>query len=257
MVQPPCARAPALIDAESCAGIQKALRTCDEQLVGDEGRASRSEVRRHGRDDRTPLCTNKLALAGGVGGSACSGHTAMADALGGARPAVWGARVIASGRERDERYGDVVVNERASHRPECHDRRAPDVRVVSVDDQPAFLEVARALIEVTAGFQAVGEARSGREALDLVAAAEPDLVLLDVRMAGLDGIETARLLHADHPALIVVLMSADEPEAIKLVARSCGAMALVRKQDLNPRLLRRLWAAHRHSPSPPAHSEGP
>ena len=103
----------------------------------------------------------------------------------------------------------------------------------------------------------VGEARSGREALELVAAVESDLMLLDVRMAGLDGIETARLLHAGHPALIVVLVSADTLEAIERAARSCGAAALVRKQDLNPGLLRRLWAAHRHSTSASAHGRGP
>lgn len=146
------------------------------------------------------------------------------------------------------------MNEVASQPP---DRRAPDVRVVVVDDQRLFLEAVRALIRLTAGFEVVGEARSGHEALELVAAVAPDLVLLDVRMAGLDGIETARLLHAEHPALVVVLVSADKLEAIEPIARSCGAAALVRKQDLNPGLLRGLWAAHRDRASRPAHREGP
>jgi DNA-binding NarL/FixJ family response regulator len=123
-----------------------------------------------------------------------------------------------------------------------------------VDDHPVFLDVARTLIEMTPGFEAVAEARSGREALDLVAAAEPDLVMLDVRMAELDGIETARRLHADYPAMIVLLVSSDL-DAIEPLARSCGATALARKQDLRPRLLRRLWATHRPRPFPPAHPQ--
>src|SRR3954471_10386610 len=86
---------------------------------------------------------------------------------------------------------------------------------------------------MTPGIQAVAQARSGREALDLVAAAEPDLVMLDVLMAGLDGIETARRLHADYPAMIVLLVSSDL-DTVEPLARSCGATALSRKQDLRP-----------------------
>lgn len=136
------------------------------------------------------------------------------------------------------------MNETASSHPECRDEPARDVRVLTVDDQPVFLQAARALIEVTPGFQTVAEATSGRRALEFAAGAEPDLVLLDVRMAGLDGIKTARLLHAEHPEILVVLVSSDDLEEIAPMARRCGA-ALVRKRDLDPKLLRRLWAAHR------------
>jgi DNA-binding NarL/FixJ family response regulator len=116
---------------------------------------------------------------------------------------------------------------------------------MSVDDQPVFLRAARSLIEATPGFEAVAEATSGRRAVELAAAAEPDLVLLDVRMAGLDGIETARLLHAAHPGILIVLVSSDDLDEIEPLARACGVAALVRKRDLVPGLLRRLWAAHR------------
>jgi CheY-like chemotaxis protein len=137
------------------------------------------------------------------------------------------------------------VNDTASHRRDG--RRARAVRVMIVDDQPVFLDVARTLIEVTPGFKAVAQARSGRDALDLAAAAEPDLVVLDVRMAGLDGIETARRLHADYPAMIVLLVSSDL-EPIEPLARSCGATALARKQDLPARAAA---PALGHAPPPP------
>ena len=128
----------------------------------------------------------------------------------------------------------------------CRRQAGRDVRVVTVDDQPLFLDVARLLVDVTPGFAAVGEASSGEEALELVRAVEPDLVLVDVRMAGLGGIETARRLHAEHGATAVVLVSSDDLDAIAPAAEGSGATALVRKQDLDSAMLRRLWATHVH-----------
>jgi DNA-binding NarL/FixJ family response regulator len=121
-------------------------------------------------------------------------------------------------------------------------RDAPaDVRVLTVDDQEPFRRVAEDVIEATPGFTAVGEAASGREALEAVARLEPELVLLDVRMPDLDGIEVARRLAATHPDTLVVLISmsevADLPSATQL-----AAAPLVRKQDFGPRMLRKLWS---------------
>jgi two-component system, NarL family, invasion response regulator UvrY len=79
-------------------------------------------------------------------------------------------------------------------------------------------------------------------------ALHPDLVLLDVRMPGMDGIQVARTIKAEQPETVIVLISIDDAEAIPAAARSCGAAALVRKQDLGPRLLRGLWAEHGPAP---------
>lgn len=117
------------------------------------------------------------------------------------------------------------------------------MRVLTVDDQPAFRGVARDVVEATPGFEVAGEAASGEEALEAVERLAPELVLLDVRMPGMDGIETARRLVASHPDTMVVFISmveaVDVPSAAKL-----SHIPFVRKQDLGPRLLRRLWAAH-------------
>ena len=75
------------------------------------------------------------------------------------------------------------------------------VGVITVDDQAAFRDVAREVIEATVGFEPLGEAACGEEALVLAGDVEPDLVLLDVRMPGIDGLETARRLSAAHPAV--------------------------------------------------------
>jgi two-component system, NarL family, invasion response regulator UvrY len=118
------------------------------------------------------------------------------------------------------------------------------VGVVTVDDQPFFRVVAREVIEATAGFEAVGEASSGEEALGIVAEVGPKLVLVDVRMPEMDGIETTRRIKAAHPEVVVVLISIDEIGQFPSAAGSSGAAALVRKQDFGPSALRRLWAAH-------------
>ncbi len=119
-----------------------------------------------------------------------------------------------------------------------------DVAVFTVDDQRVFREAAHDVIEATAGFTSAGGAASGAEALDLVEERRPQLVLVDVRMPGMDGIEVANKLKRSHPETIVVLISIEEEEDLPRRASSSGAEALVCKQDFGPGLLRKLWRAH-------------
>jgi two-component system invasion response regulator UvrY len=123
--------------------------------------------------------------------------------------------------------------------------RTPLVRVLTVDDQAMFRGVARDVIDATPGFESVGEAASGSEALEAVNRLQPQLVLLDVRMPGeLDGIEVARRLQSSHPATLVVLVSVDEPIDLPSAAQLADRVPLVRKQDFGPRLLKRIWREH-------------
>ena len=117
------------------------------------------------------------------------------------------------------------------------------VRVLTVDDQAVFRGVARDVIDATPGFEAVGEACSGAEALEAVERLSPQLVLLDVRMPGMDGIEVAQRLAVTHPETVVVLISIEEGIDVPSAAQ-LGTVPLVRKQDFGPRLLRRLWKEH-------------
>jgi two-component system invasion response regulator UvrY len=123
-----------------------------------------------------------------------------------------------------------------------------DVSVLIVDDQPFFLSAARDVVGSLAGFHAVAEASSGLEAVAVVDELHPELVVLDVRMPGMDGIETSRRIKAGHPDTVVVLISVEDIAGIPSTARTCGAAALVRKQDFAPSLLRRLWAEHGSRP---------
>jgi CheY-like chemotaxis protein len=118
------------------------------------------------------------------------------------------------------------------------------VKVLTVDDQEVFRRVARELVEATDGFAWAGEAASGREALERVAEEHPDLVLLDVRMPGMDGIETAQRLLAQDPDIVIVLVSLESIVDLPSATASVGVAAHLRKQELSPRTLQELWAAH-------------
>lgn len=121
---------------------------------------------------------------------------------------------------------------------------ATAVRVLTVDDQALFRGIAREVIDATPGFEVAGEAASGEEALTAVDALAPQLVLLDVRMPDIDGVEVARRLSKSHPETLVVLISVEESVDVPSAAQLTGAVPFVRKRDFGPRLLRRLWATH-------------
>jgi DNA-binding NarL/FixJ family response regulator len=125
-----------------------------------------------------------------------------------------------------------------------HDPAKRPVRVLTVDDQQVFRRVAHDVIEATPGFDPVAEASSGEQALELVAGLDPDLILVDVRMPGMDGLETSRRLSQAHPSAVVVLITIEDPEEVAPAPAECGAAALVRKQELSPAKLRALWREH-------------
>ncbi|MFL5827262.1 MAG: response regulator transcription factor [Thermoleophilaceae bacterium] len=116
------------------------------------------------------------------------------------------------------------------------------VGVLVVDDQEPFRKVVRELIDALPEFELVGEATSGADALSALEALSPQFVIVDKRMPGLTGIETARLITARRPGTVVLIVSLEEPD---LAARdSAGAAAFVRKQELSTTLLREVWREH-------------
>jgi DNA-binding NarL/FixJ family response regulator len=115
------------------------------------------------------------------------------------------------------------------------------VRVLVVDDQAPFRDAAKAVVARLPEFEVVAEAESGEDAVVAVGTLLPDLVLMDINMGAMDGIEAARLIVDREQPPMVVLLSTYELADLPPAARSSGAAAYVNKDDLGGRVLRQLW----------------
>ena len=108
------------------------------------------------------------------------------------------------------------------------------IRVVIVDDQAAFRSAARLVVEMSEGFEVVGEAETGEAAVAMVADLGPDLVLMDVNLPGIDGLEaTRRIVAAGSSAQVLVLSTYSESE-YETAAAAAGAVGFVTKDDFGP-----------------------
>jgi DNA-binding NarL/FixJ family response regulator len=112
------------------------------------------------------------------------------------------------------------------------------VSVLIVDDQPPFRAAARSLVSVLRGWQVVGEVDTGEQAVSTALVEHPDVVLMDINLPGINGIEATRRILADAPDTRVVLLSTYRADDLPQDAGTCGAVAYVRKEDLSPRVLR-------------------
>lgn len=117
-----------------------------------------------------------------------------------------------------------------------------DVRVLVVDDQEPYRRAAASVIDATDGFVLVGTASSGEESLTAVAETSPDLVLMDVNLPGIDGIEATRRLTASGDGPVILLLSTYDAEDIAL--EGSGASAYFPKARFGPEELSAAWAAH-------------
>ncbi len=122
-----------------------------------------------------------------------------------------------------------------------------DVRVLIVDDQLPFREASRMVVEMTDGFEVAGEAVNGEDAVEMCAALRPDLVLMDVQMPGIDGIEaTRRIMLLDGPPPVLV-MSTHESGSYEEPALAAGAIGFLPKSMFGMDALEETWAGLRPS----------
>jgi len=116
------------------------------------------------------------------------------------------------------------------------------VRVLIVDDQLPFREASRMVVEMTDGFEVSGEAENGEHAIALVEELKPDLVLMDVQMPGIDGIETTRRITSTSNPPVVIVMSTHESGDYVDVALAAGAVGFVPKNQIGFDTLNEMWA---------------
>lgn len=127
-----------------------------------------------------------------------------------------------------------------THQPDPAAAGEPTRGVLIVDDQAPFRSAARSLVSLLTGWRVVGEVGSGEEAIEAARDAGPALVLMDINLPGISGIEATRRIVAADPATTVVLLSTYGDDDLPADARSCGAAGYIGKADLTPRRLREL-----------------
>ena len=149
------------------------------------------------------------------------------------------------------------------------------VRIVIADDHMVLREAMRVMLEMEPEFKVVGEAANGEQALALAKQLEPDLVLMDIRMEGMDGVEATRHLRQSHPDIGVLILTGFGDDEVLLSAVEAGAQGFLLKDasadevksailrvvqgesHMTPTLLRKLLdeLAQRENKPVPAHSE--
>ncbi len=95
------------------------------------------------------------------------------------------------------------------------------VKILIADDHPLFRRGLRSMIETDLGLKIIGEAENGQTALDLVEVLQPKIVILDLKMPVLDGIDTAKIIHRDYPNIQIICLTLElNQEIINLLKRS-------------------------------------
>jgi DNA-binding NarL/FixJ family response regulator len=106
------------------------------------------------------------------------------------------------------------------------------IRVVLADDQTIIREGLRALLETDPFIQVVAEAENGEQACELVKQHHPTIVLMDVRMPGLDGVEATKRIKQAYPSTVILILTTFDDDAYILNALANGAAGYLLK-DIN------------------------
>lgn len=113
------------------------------------------------------------------------------------------------------------------------------IQVLIVDDQEAFRSAARLVIELSDGFNVAGEAETGEDGVRMADELRPNLVLMDMNLPGIDGLEATRQIMTALPETRVIGLSTYEEFAERAIA--AGAVAFISKSDFEPGLLSQVW----------------
>jgi len=109
-------------------------------------------------------------------------------------------------------------------------------RVLAVDDSPAFLHTLCTFLEADPVFEIVPTAQSGQEALGAVTRSSPDVVLMDLQMPGMNGLEATVELHQHFPELPIIILTAHDLPMLREACMEHGAYAFVTKGQLSQHL---------------------
>lgn len=119
---------------------------------------------------------------------------------------------------------------------------AAEIRVLLADDHPVFRYGMRALLQSVSGIEVVGEATSGEETVQAALSLQPDVILMDIKMPGVSGIEATRRIAAADPAIGILVMTMLEEDDAVFAAMRAGARGYVVKGAEGDEVLRAIRA---------------
>jgi len=131
----------------------------------------------------------------------------------------------------------VASRLRSNSQPKDEVKLTQQLRILVADDQPYMRRAVKSLLESHQGWVVCGEASDGLEAVSKMAELQPDVVVMDMMMPNLNGLEATRRIRQEFPSSrILILTLHDVPELVRL-ARIAGAKGLVLKSDSNRLLI--------------------
>jgi DNA-binding NarL/FixJ family response regulator len=115
------------------------------------------------------------------------------------------------------------------------------VKIIIVDDHPTIREGLKAILSSEKNIEIIGEASSGEEAVELVREKQPDIVLMDIRLPKMSGIETTRAIKNENPNVSVIILSMYDFEMYTVEAIRAGADGYLVKDASRALLLQAIW----------------
>ena len=119
----------------------------------------------------------------------------------------------------------------------------PKIRVLIADDQRLFAEAREAILSTDERLEIVGKAANGEEAVGLAAALKPDVILMDIAMPKLDGVEAVRLIRAKRPAAVILMLTGSNSHNDIDRSRVSGAAGYVTKDLIASELIQAIVEA--------------
>lgn len=119
-------------------------------------------------------------------------------------------------------------------------KETPRVRVMVVEDEPTFQELVQLMLSLDRRFELVCTAASGEEALERLSAACPDLILVDFRLGGIDGLETAKRMRLQLPDVKIAMVTAHTEEVLDRLAKQAQVQEVIPKASFSLDRLHRL-----------------
>ena len=119
-----------------------------------------------------------------------------------------------------------------------------NIRILVVDDHTLVREGTAQMLELTREFKVIGQASSAREALDKIRALSPEIVLMDIKMPGINGIEATRMIKQEWPEVEVIILSMYDEDEYVVEAVKAGATGYLLKDSTQEDLVRAIHIVH-------------